>query len=239
MTIPTKTLERVRNLLAKAEGTDNEHERDTFMSAAAALMAKYGIEQAMVDTDRQERVTPIDKRFLVEAGGGWAQRRGELIYHVAEALRCKCILNRSRDGGWVVHVFGYPADVERAELLFTSLLLQMASALNRAPIPYHERSPRAYRNSFLLGYINQVRKMLREREAQAVQDVPQDTRTGAEVALRDRSVVLASAVGDVYPKLRSRKPKYSGGGFAEGREAGRRANLGGTGLENRRRSLTR
>ena len=237
MTIPTKTLERVRNLLAKAEGTDNEHERDTFMKAAAALMAKYGIEQAMVETAQQERVTPIDKRFVVEAGGGWAQRRGELIYHVAEALRCKCIMDRSRDGSWVVHVFGYAADVERAEMLFTSLLLQMASALNRLQVPYYERSPRAYRNSFLLGYINQVRKMLREREAQAVQEVPQDKRTGTEVALRDRSVVLASAVSEVYPTIRHRKPKTSGGGYGAGRDAGSRANLGGTGLENRRRAL--
>jgi hypothetical protein len=239
MTIPTKTLERVRNLLAKAEGTDNEHERDTFMSAAAALMAKYGIEQAMVESTQQERVTPINKRYIVEAGGGWARRRAELLYHVAEALRCKGIVDPGENGNWVVHLFGYPADVERAEMLFTSLLLQMASALNRVQIPFYERSPRAYRNSFLLGYISQVRKMLREREAQAVEEVPQEKRAGTEVALLDRSVVLASEVSAVYPKMRLRKPTTSGGGYGAGRDAGSRANLGGTGLENRRRSLSR
>ena len=122
-----RTLDRVRKLLAKAERTDNEHERATFMAAASALMAKYGIDSLPPAGTRQ---TPGDR--IVTLPPPWAREKARLVSLVAQAVRCRPLLIGRGDGGQRVHVFGFAADLERADLLATSLLLQMASGLAKA-----------------------------------------------------------------------------------------------------------
>lgn len=161
MTTPTttadeRTLDRVRKLLAKAEGTDNEHERESFMAAANALMAKYGIEQAMLGATERRDETPINRR--IEVDNPWADVKANLIYHVAEALGCKSIHLRGhgrQSGTRVVQVFGFASDIERAEVLYTSLLLQMVSGVAREQVPAREGA-RAFRRSWMLGFKNEV-----------------------------------------------------------------------------------
>ena len=69
-----RTLERVRKLLAKAERTDNEHERAAFMAAASALMAKYGIDSLDPERPRQ---APGDR--IVTVPGPWAGEKARLV----------------------------------------------------------------------------------------------------------------------------------------------------------------
>ena len=153
-----RTLERVRKLLAKAERTDNEHERAAFMAAASALMAKYGIDSLDPERPRQ---APGDR--IVTVPGPWAREKARLVSLVAQALRCRPLLIGRGDGGHRVHVFGFTADLERAELLATSLLLQMATGLARVRPPDRRRL-RAYRRSWLLGFTDEVYRLLREAE---------------------------------------------------------------------------
>lgn len=234
--VPETKLELVRKLLAKAEGTDNEHERETFMKAAADLMAKYGIEQAMIAVG-QVRSRPTSRLVRVEASA-YAARHFDLIHHIAEAMGCQAILLPARYGAntsekKAMHIFGYESDIERAEVLYTSLLLQMASGLRRVQIPA-DQSPRAYRNSWLLGFVNTVARLVRERE----QAARQEAGTGAELVLADRSAAVVSEFREAYPHIRRSRPRSSGRGYRDGQQAGERANLGGTGLGWARRSLT-
>lgn len=217
-----RTLERVRKLLAKAERTDNEHERATFMAAASALMAKYGIEALPPEGTRQ---TPGDR--VVTVPGPWAREKARLVSLVAQAVRCRPLLLGRGDDGQRVHVFGFAADLERAELLATSLLLQMASGLARALPPEDVTAVRAYRRSWLLGFTDEVYRLLSAAELRAAAEA---AGTGAELVLADRRAEVDRAVAARYPKIRRSVPTTSGTGYRDGAAAGRRADLGRTGV---------
>jgi len=239
MTIPTKTLERIRNLLAKAERTDNEHERDTFTSAAAALIAKYGIDQAMLGAEtKQDKPT---MRRIEMHGGQHAARRMELFSWLADAMRCKVMFTTSGRHYRIAHIYGFESDIDRVELLYTSLLLQVTSALNRLKTPYGENS-RAYRNSWIKGFIWKAVQMVMAREAQAVNEA-EDSEVGTSKALvlASREQRVEAFFKEANPGLKRRKtaPSSSAAGWQDGEAAGSRANLGGTGLENRQRALPR
>ncbi|MER5999945.1 DUF2786 domain-containing protein [Nonomuraea angiospora] len=215
-----RTLERVRKLLAKAERTDNEHERATFMAAASALMAKHGIDSLPPAGTRQ---TPGDR--VVTLPNPWAREKARLVSLVAQAVRCRPLLIGRGEGGQRVHVFGFAADLERADLLATSLLLQMASGLARVRVPDGVTAVRAYRRSWLLGFTDEVYRLLRVAEAQAEQ-----ASTGAELVLADRRAEVERAVSAHYPDIRVSVPRTSGTGYRDGVAAGRRADLGRTGM---------
>ncbi|WP_066360325.1 DUF2786 domain-containing protein [Herbidospora mongoliensis] len=229
-----RTLDRVRKLLAQAEGTDNEHERDTFMAAANALMAKYGIEQAMLGAADKTRETPTNRR--VDVSPPWAGVRANLIYFVAEAAGCKSVLLRTSGSQKVVKIYGFPSDIERAEVLYTSLLLQMASALTRVEIPHYE-SPRAYRRAWMLGFNSEVVYRIKAAERAAVKEHDQaqpaaGTASSAELVLADRRSAVTAVFEVDFPSVKTgrRSSISSSGGYSDGRVAGRRANIGGTGV---------
>jgi hypothetical protein len=65
-------------------------------------------------------------------------------------MRCPCILLTTREG-LRVHMFEYESDIERTDVLYTSVLVQMSDGLAVAAGP-HRTSPRAWRRSWLLGF---------------------------------------------------------------------------------------
>ncbi|MFG1701101.1 DUF2786 domain-containing protein [Nonomuraea sp. NPDC049309] len=218
-----RTLDRVRKLLAKAERTDNEHERATFMAAASALMAKYGIDSLPPAGTRQ---TPGDR--IVTLPPPWAREKARLVSLVAQAVRCRPLLIGRGDGGQRVHVFGFAADLERADLLATSLLLQMASGLAKA-VPPPGAAVRAYRRSWLLGFTDEVYRLLCAAEAKAESEAA-PAGTGAALVLADRRAEVDRAVAARYPRIRMSVPRTSGTGYRDGAAAGREADLGRTGM---------
>ncbi|MBF8190071.1 DUF2786 domain-containing protein [Nonomuraea sp. K274] len=217
-----RTLDRVRKLLAKAERTDNEHERATFMAAASALMAKYGIDSLPPAGSRQ---TPGDR--IVTLPNPWAREKARLVSLVAQATRCRPLLIGRGDGGQRVHVFGFAADLERADLLATSLLLQMASGLARVRLPEGTTAVRAYRRSWLLGFTDEVYRLLCAAEARAESGA---AGTGTALVLADRRAEVERVVAAHYPKIRLSVPTTSGTGYRDGVAAGRLADLGRTGM---------
>ncbi|MFC4111366.1 DUF2786 domain-containing protein [Nonomuraea zeae] len=220
-----RTLERVRKLLAKAERTDNEHERATFMAAASALMAKHGIDSLPPAGTRQ---TPGDR--VVTLPNPWAREKARLVSLVAQAVRCRPLLvGRGAEGGQRVHVFGFAADLERADLLATSLLLQMASGLAKVRPPEPATAVRAYRRSWLLGFTDEVYRLLSEAEAGA-ESAAASEGTGTALVLADRRAEVERVVAAHYPHIRMSVPRTSGTGYRDGVAAGRRADLGRTGM---------
>ena len=227
-----KTLDKVRKLLAKAEAEGvTPAEAEALTGKAAELMAKYGIEQAQVTSrDTKAQFTPDNR--IIDIGNPWAHVRASLLNGIALAMRCKCVQISSSGPGVRVHVFGSKADIERAEMLYTSLLLQSASALRNAERPAYVRSTRAWSRSFLLGYNSAVSARVRAAEGTARETARrQDAASGSkstELVLVSREAQIKAAVRDVYPRLTTRKSTYSGGGYGAGNAAGQRANLGGS-----------
>ncbi|MGP3965404.1 DUF2786 domain-containing protein [Nonomuraea sp. 3N208] len=217
-----RILDRVRKLLAKAERTDNDHERATFMAAASVLMAKHGIDALPPAGTRQ---VPGDR--IVTLPNPWAREKARLVSLVAQAVRCRPLLIGRGDGGQRVHVFGFAADLERADLMATSLLLQMASGLARVRVPEDVTAVRAYRRSWLLGFTDEVYRLLCEAESRAEAD---SEGTGTALVLADRRGEVERAVAACYPHIRMSVPRTSGSGYRDGVAAGRRADLGRTGM---------
>ena len=150
MTSPTRdtskgaTLDRVRKLLAKAEAEGvTPPEAEALTAKAAELMARYGIDRTRLGALHPETDKPSSR--IVDIDNPWAQVRAHLLAGIAGAMNCQCVLLSTSKPGARIHLFGYASDLERADIMYTSLLLQMASALRWARPPQGVRSVRALR----------------------------------------------------------------------------------------------
>ena len=152
---PSALLDRVRKLLAKAEAEGvTPPEAEALTAKAAELMARYGIDRARLAATRPDTDRPGSR--IIDIDNPWAQVRAHLLAGLAGAMRCQCVLLSTTKPGARIHVFGYASDLERADILYTSLLLQMARGLTVAVVPAGVRSVRAWRRSWLLGFVSAV-----------------------------------------------------------------------------------
>ena len=147
-----------------------------------------------------------------------------------------------RRSGARVHVFGYASDIERAEVLYTSLLIQMHHGLAVVPVPEGTRSVRAWRRSWLLGFATAVIARVRAAETRAAGQAaaePASTGTpGAAVVLASRQQVITRRAETAYPVTRKARVTYSGTGYRDGYTQGAQADIGTTRLTpHPRRSL--
>ena len=149
-----KVLAKVRALLDQAEATDYEEEAHAFISGAERLMAKYGIEEALVLAAGKPVEDTIGfRRFYVDAGK-YESPRLSLVSRIARAHGLTQIIQAGRkefspelndwykadadDRGprpkreyvkWI-EVCGFESDLDYVDMLVTSLSLQAAEAVH-------------------------------------------------------------------------------------------------------------
>jgi hypothetical protein len=228
-------LDRVRKLLAKAEDEGcPTAEAEAFTAKAAELMARYGIDRALLGALHPETDQPADRVFTLD--NPWGDMKRHLLAGLASALRCQCVQVRHA-ADTRLHVFGYRSDLERADILFTSLLVQMARALAGQAVPGYGGSARAWRRSWMLGYCAAVVARVKAAENAAVAAASGETGTGggpsAAMVLADRSLVVRRKVVAAYPRLRTTRVSYSGSGYGDGYREGQKADIGGRKLRRR------
>lgn len=225
-------LERVRKLLAKAEAEGcTPAEAEALTGKAAELMARYGIDRALLGALHPETDRPADRVFMLHKP--WGDVKRHLLAGIAAALRCQCVQTHTPDGPRL-HVFGYTSDLERTDILYTSLLVQMGRALALQPIGASGGTARAWRRSWMLGYCTAVITRIKAAEEAAVSaattgNPATDANSGqsAALVLADRSLVIRRQVSAAYPRLRKTRVTYSGGGYGEGDREGQKADIGG------------
>ena len=238
--MPTDTalLERVRKLLAKAEADGaTPAEAEAFTAKATELMARYGIDRALLAAAQPQTDQPASK--IINVANPWSQVKAHLLGGLASALRCACVQLPRTGAGARIHVFGYASDLERAELLYTSLLIQMAHALTAAGLPANARSVRAYRRSWLLGFTSAVVGRVRAAEDRAAAATTHEPVTGksTEVVLADRALAVRNECAQAYPVTRKMRVTYTGTGYRDGYAEGQRADVGAARLPGSRRPL--
>jgi hypothetical protein len=202
-------------------------------------MAKYGIDRALLAAQRPETDQPASR--MVDIYNPWARVQAHLLCGLASAMRCQCILLPSGEGQRV-HMFGYASDLERTDVLYTSVLVQMWHGLIATSVPARASSVRAWRRSWLLGFAAAVtaRVQAAEEGAEAAAvAAPAGPHANAALVLADRSLVIRRNVAAAYPVTRTARLTYTGSGFGAGYKQGERADLG-TGRVGQRsgRSLT-
>jgi hypothetical protein len=229
-------LARVRKILAKAEDpAATPEEAETYTAKAAELIAAYGIDRALLAETLPGSDVVGDRVVVLDAP--YALDKANLLSGVATALRCQAVQRTRHDveGKQLsMHLFGYDSDLARAEVLYTSLLLQATASLRRNLAPPGENLA-AYRRSWLAGFTSAVVRRLLESEeraaraAEATQDDEAPTGRSVSLVLADRSVAVRSARDREYPHLRTASARtLSGSGARSGYLAGQRADLGGT-----------
>jgi len=225
-------LARVRKLLAKAEDPGvTPAEAQALTGKAAELMAKYGIDRALLAAERPETDRPADR--VIDVDNPWARVQAHLLCGLASALRCQCIILSRTGPGSRIHMFGFASDLERTDVLYTSLLVQMWQGLAAAQMPAWSRNPRAWRRSWLLGFAAAVVSRVRAAEHEAA---ARATATSAgfgdrtALVLADRSQVIRRTVEQAYPVTRTSRVSYSGSGYGAGYRQGQRADIGTTRL---------
>ena len=238
----SKLLDRVRKLLAKAEAEGvTPPEAEALTAKAAELMARYGIDRARLGALHPETDRPANR--VIDVDNPWGQVKAHLLAGIAGAMGCQCILLSSRGPGARIHVFGYASDLERTDILYTSLLLQMASGHRQAVPPHGVRSVRAWNRSWLLGFVTAVITRVRNAENIARdQAKKEDAASGGpstELVLAERSVVIRNNLQQAYPQTRRTRLTYSGRGYSDGYRKGQAANIGQTGLGGSGRAIGR
>src|SRR5580698_10567390 len=99
-----RLLDRVRKLLAKAEGEGvTPEEAQALTAKAAELMAKYGIDRALLAARRPETDHPADRQ--VDIDNPWARVQAHLLCGLASALRCQCVILPRPGPGSRIHIF--------------------------------------------------------------------------------------------------------------------------------------
>gem|GEM_PF-346749 len=234
-------LDRVRKLLTKAESDGvTAAEAEALTAKAAELMAKYGIDRALLAARRPETDRPADRKIDID--NPWARVQAHLLCGLAATLRCQCVLLPRQGPGTRIHIFGFASDIERTDVLYTSLLLQMWQGLVAAQVPGWSRSPRAWRRSWLLGFISAVVSRVRAAEQAATSRATSPAAAEGErmtLVLADRRQVIMRNIEHAYPVTRKTQMTYSGSGYGAGYSEGQRADIGSARLrKSAGRSLT-
>lgn len=232
-------LARVRKLLAKAEAAGvTPAESEALTAKAAELMAKYGIDRALLAAERPDTDRPADR--VIEIGNPWARVQAHLLCGLAAAMRCQCVILPRGGPGSRIHMFGFQSDLERADLLYTSILVQMWQGLTVAQVPDWSRSVRAWRRSWLLGFASAVISRVRAAEQHA-EDAAAGQGAGdgsrAALVLADRRQVIQHNIEREYPVTRQARITYSGSGYGAGYVEGEKADIGQARLRRGRRAL--
>jgi uncharacterized protein DUF2786 len=217
--VDTKLLERVRALLAKAEGTTFPAEAEAYTAKAQELIARHSLDEALLDArDGGRTVTPFARRIGVEPP--YEQEKASLLDAVAKANRCHVVY--SPEYGFAT-VFGFDADIDAVDLLHTSLLVQSHQALLRAEPPGGKAGRarlRTFRQSFLVGYAVRIGERLAGAARAALAEVEPEVANLLPV-LASRETQVRQARDRAFPRtVRGRGFRV---GSPEGWESGRTA----------------
>jgi hypothetical protein len=235
-------LAKVRAILRLAENpAATQAEAEAFLQKATALMAKYGIEQAMLHGDGPDaREEPADR--VVEVLSPWMGECKRLLSAIAYAMRCHPIYPGGKGNKHRVHLFGFASDLHSVEVLYASLRLQMLQGAERADVRHRPPGelPRAYKRSWMLGFIRAVALRIAEAERTAREDSERDRAEAATAAkgrsvalvLADRTTQIQAEVASHYPNVgKVRRTRFTGSGYRQGHADGQQADIGGLALD--------
>ncbi len=243
-----RVLDKIGKLLAQAEGTDNEHEADAFVTRAQELATSYAVDLEVARARQADRrlkalEEAFEQRRLAVGERGRRGNRQQVLLYVVVAQANDVLVNVAQDSTFVLG-FGYPADLDVVEHLWASLATQMASAAGRRlRVGEHRQAGTpsvSWRLSFYDGWVSAVQARLVEaRERALLQHDAQGTGSPGALVLREKGVRV-KAFHDAASTARGSWRGARGGQHASGsawhagHEDGRQARLGEPQLDRRR-----
>jgi hypothetical protein len=226
----SKIKTKIELLLAKAEGTDNEHERDAYTAKAQRLMLEWGIEEADLEARGEVKPEAVVQQHR-DYHGQFSMAMPGFANDIARGMGNLKVIKSGSKSDWRVYVIGHETDVANFWTMMDSLERQ---ALHGLKVWWASTPDRAWlitatekwkaRRSFIMAFGSTCGARLRRlREEVQVEATP-----GAALVLVSKDERVAAKVEELYPSLRNGRSLQMGySGAAAGREAGLRAHLGG------------
>ena len=219
-----KMLDRVRALLAKAESTTFEEEASALTAKAQELMARHSIDIAMLDSRSATQVGAAARRIHID--DPYLDAKCSLLGVVANENRCKSISTKQL---WFATVFGFDADLDIVELLFTSLLTQATSAMIAAGSVSDRTGKsrtKSFRQAFLIAFASRIGERLRAANQTAAAEATQEFGEALLPVLVRREEEVEELRTQVFPKVTYKRTSVSNAaGWAAGREAADKASI--------------
>jgi hypothetical protein len=231
-----KMLARIAALLRQAEGTDNAHEADAFMTAAQRLATAASIDLAVArshSTTRSAAQVPTQRTITIGAAGTKGLRTYvQLFVGIAAAndVRCDVASNST-----FCYAYGFAEDIDASHALYASLVVQMVRASDAyLSSGAHRPTPTiTARLNFQLAFGARVGQRLAEARDQTRHEATKDRHRspGTAIALRNKEVELhdhyrsASKARGTWQASRA-SAGYSSAARRAGDRAGQRARLG-------------
>ena len=235
-------LEVIRKLLAKAEKAATPEEASAYNAKAAQMMARHGVDEAMLAATGVKQDALGERRIPLT--DPYSQEKAQLAGLIGHALGCRAVRHPGYGRGQIIAVtiFGYESNLQRTEVLFTSLLLQATrDVVHQRPPAWARESTAAFRRTWLSGFASEIYRRLTAAERAAADQHDAAAATAgpsAALVLADRRSVVERAFEERFTDLqKGRKRRLSGSGYGAGIAAGRRADVGGPRLRGARGQL--
>lgn len=227
-----KMATKIKKMLDLADGESGKPEGEAFRDKAYALMLEHNISEADARALRGSAPDPIEV-VRVPLVGSYKREQAMLLQLISEAHGCAPIWMRDED---YTKVFGTAASLDTVRIIFRLLVAQMLAAGAHVEPSHYRISKVVARRSFMDGFCEEVGIRL-----QAMAEVLREkSGTGAELMLvtdADRARQELEKQHTVSSKRR--RSLRDVGALDDGRYAGSRANIGQTGIDRRRRALSR
>ena len=221
-----RVLRRIRGLLAKAESTEFPDEAESLTAKAQELMTRHAIDAAILDAGPSPTDGCAVGTRRVHVQDPYVRAKMQLLATVAEANDVRVVWYSTLG---IANLVGVLTDVSAVELLFTSLLLQVAHALSAAERSTRQRSAsRSFRRSFLLGYAHRIGERLQAARQSATAEAVAEHDIDLLPVLRSRQVAVEERVTELFPRMRATRSRASvdADGWFAGRDAAERADVG-------------
>ncbi|MFD6323072.1 DUF2786 domain-containing protein [Streptomyces sp. NPDC058442] len=208
----SRTLGRIRALLAKAEATGFPEEAEALTAKAQELMARHSVDEALLAVRAPSATAPGACRIGVEPP--YEQTKAVLLDAIATANHCRAVWNEALGFSTVV---GFASDLEAVELLHTSLLVQAGTAMAKAEAAQRaggRKRTKTFRQSFLAAYVHRVgARLATAAEGQVTDDLLP--------VLASRDVAVTERLDRLFPETTT--TRLRGVSDAAGWEEGARA----------------
>lgn len=218
----------VSKLIAKAsDPATPEVERAALMDKAYYLMAKFNIEEDMLNFGLEKPEEAIRRNINVIPP--YVEPKRRLLNSAAVLFGCRTVQDFNK-----VMIFGFERDQDNTVLLYGSIVVQLLDGVERAikterPKGMHGKT---FNHAWTIGFADMVHERVVAMKKQAHADVQANTEgNGMELVLVDKqnkiSKLILTEVGRTHT-IRNFHARLDSGVYGAGRAAGAQADLGQT-----------
>lgn len=238
-----KYASKIRSLLNHAERAGTQEEADTFFAKAQDLMTKWAIDDAMIQqaAEKNEK-EQIEKRQIV-LQFRFYKADASILQAIAVNNQARVLITDQKGekrGEYIAYLVGFPSDLDRTEMMFASMMIQLNRALedhlrNYPEIKADRSANKRERKSFRYGFGTRLQDRLKEAKSVASSD---GTANPYAVALRNRDQEVEDYLAQMGARRsRGGRQQTSTSGYMAGVDAADRADVGNPAVGGNRKSL--